>query len=122
MTFPVYFVDVRGIVFIAENKYFGGKFEQKSGSGFIGRAVPAIGNDAQTFESRTARKRRFGKFNVATQRSIDPDSFSNPASGRANRFNFPAENEPFNLRFDVVVELEAIGTKKFYPVVVIRIV
>ena len=115
-------VDVHAVGLVAINDDFRAKFAQDAGRGFVGGAVRAVHHHPQAFERQTARKRGLGKFDVTPERVVNAHRLANFTGGRADVFDFAAENEVFDLALNFVVELVAVGSEEFDAVVGVGIV
>src|SRR5205085_8595791 len=62
-----------------------------------------------------------GEFDVTAKRVVDPPGPPDFPGGRPNGIDLAAENEIFDLLFDLVVEFVAVVPEKFDAVVFVRI-
>src|SRR5258707_13726560 len=84
--------------------------------------MSTIHHDAQTFESHAARERSLGVFDVAAQGIINTHGLADLARDGPNVLDLASEDQALNLMLNLVVELVTIRPKKFYAIIVIRIV
>lgn len=68
------------------------------------------------------KRRLSDQINVTTERVVDADGFPDFTGGWADIFYVAAENEPFDLRFNVVVKFIAVGAEKFDSIIIVGIV
>ena len=115
-------VDVHAIGLDAVIENLRAQFAQHARGGFVGGAVGAVHHDPHAFEGHSLGERTFGVFDVSAQRVVNADGFADGLGGRADVFYIAAEDQLFDLAFDIVVQLVTIRTEEFDPVVVIRIV
>src|ERR1041385_6624377 len=84
--------------------------------------MAAIDDNPQPFECQAARKRSLRLLDISAQSVINTHRFANMVGSWANVFDFTAKHEAFDFKLDFVVELVAIGTKKFDSVIGVRVV
>ena len=103
---PAVPVDVLAVGIDAERDHPGAELLQDLGGHFVRGTVAAIDGDREPIERQVARERALGEDVVAADGIVDAEGLPDLGSGRAERVDRVREDEPLDLRLELVGELE----------------
>ena len=101
--------------------HFGAEFAEDQRGDRISAAIGAVEHDLQSAQTQVP-DRTFRKFDVTAAGVVDPVGLADPVAGHMPLPELRIKDVLFDLKFDVVRQLEAVGGENLDPVVAGRIV
>ena len=115
-------VDICAVRMVVDHDEIGSQFAQDAGTGLVGGTICAVECDAERLEREVTRKTLLRKLDIAAECVVDAEGLADFCGGGADVFDFSAEDEMLDARFDFVIELEAVMPEEFDAVVFVGIV